>query len=316
MQKKFKSVKELISNKNIVLIFILLIIIAVVTFYDPRFISRSNIQNIMQQISVLGIVSLGMNILMISGGLDLSVGMNISLSVCVITVLFNNGFSLALSIITGFLVSILCGFVNGVVIAKSHGLPFVITLGTMSIFNGIALVITNGESRSLGGNFTYIGQGKIGILPISTIIFLLVLILTYIILNITKLGRLIYAIGGNEKAAYFSGIKVDRVKMLLYTLNGIIIGVASLVLISRLGSAVPATGSGYELRSIAAVVIGGTSLFGGRGNVLGCFLGITLMGVISNALNILNVSYFYQGTILGLVIIIAAVISTIFERKG
>ena len=315
MDSNFKRIKLFFINKNVILIYILLALIIIVSLYDPKFLSKSNIQNLMQQISVLGILSLGMNILMISGGLDLSIGMNISLSLCTITVLFSKGINLFLALLIGFFISVFCGFVNGIIIAKSNGLPFVITLGTMSIFNGIALVITGGESYSISGKFTYIGQGKIWIFPVSIIIFFIILILTFIILNMSKLGRLIFAIGGNEKAAYFSGIKVDRVKILLYTLNGIIVGLAALVLLSRLGSAVPATGSGYELRTIAAVVIGGTSLFGGSGGVLGCFLGITLMGIISNALNMLNVSYFYQGTILGIIIIFAAVISTIFENK-
>ncbi len=315
MNFDYKRIRYFLINKNIILVYVLFFIIIIVSLYDRNFISISNISNIMQQISVLGILSLGMNLLMISGGLDLSIGMNISLSLCTITVLFSRGLNLYFCLLTGFLISVFCGFLNGLIISKSKGLPFVITLGTMSVFNGLALVITGGESFSIGGRFNYIGQAKIWIFPISIIIFFLVLILTYIILNLSKLGRLIFAVGSNEKAAYFSGIKVDNVKILLYTLNGVIVGIAGLVLLSRLGSAVPVTGAGYELRTIAAVVIGGASLFGGRGSIFGCFLGITLMGIISNALNMLKVSYFYQGTILGIIIIFAAIISTSFESK-
>ena len=302
-------------SQNLVLAIILFLIFLIVTLLEPRFASLENIQNIVQQTAVLGIVSLGMNLVMISAGLDLSVGRIIGLSTCVITTLVSQDVSLGLSLLIGFFVAVACGTLNGLLIAKSGGFPFIITLGTMTIYYGIALVITNGESHSLMSTFQFIGQGKITFIPVSAFIWAVIAFFTHMLLKYAKFGRVLYVVGGNERAAFFSGIKVIGHKIAVYALNGAIVGIASIVLVSRLGSAVPATGSGYELRAIAAVVIGGASLFGGRGSVLGCLLGTLLMGIISNALNALNVSYFYQGLILGVVIIGAAVVSTWGESK-
>jgi ribose/xylose/arabinose/galactoside ABC-type transport system permease subunit len=302
-------------GQNVILAFVLLFIIIVVTALEPRFLSRANLLNIMQQTPVLGIASLGMNMVMISGGLDLSIGNNIALTACVISTLVSQSQPVALAIFIGFSVAVFCGFLNGIIIAKSGGFPFIITLGTMTIFNGIALVITKGESHSLMGQFQFLGQGRLGFLPVSALIWAVLAAISYYFLKYSKFGRKLYTIGGNEKAAFFSGIEVVKNKIMVYTVNGAVVGVAAMVLVSRLGSAVPATGAGYELRAIAAVVIGGASLFGGRGSVLGCLLGTILMGIVSNALNALNVSYFYQGLILGVIIIGAAVVSTLGESK-
>jgi ribose/xylose/arabinose/galactoside ABC-type transport system permease subunit len=307
--------KRRFLSQNVILGFVLLFIVLIVTAMEPRFLSRANLSNIVQQTAVLGIASLGMNMVMISGGLDLSIGNNIALSACVISTLISQNQPVALSVLIGFTVAVACGVLNGVIIAKSGGFPFIITLGTMAIFNGIALVITKGESHSLMGRFQFVGQGSIGFIPVSALIWGTLAVVTFLVLTYSKFGRQLYIIGGNEKAAFFSGIEVVLNKIAVYTLNGGIVGVAAIVLVSRLGSAVPATGSGYELRVIAAVVIGGASLFGGRGSVLGCLLGTVLMGIVSNALNVLNVSYFYQGLILGIIIINAAVVSTIGESR-
>jgi ribose/xylose/arabinose/galactoside ABC-type transport system permease subunit len=307
--------KRRFLSQSVILGFVLLFIILVVTAVEPRFLSRANLLNILQQTAVLGIASLGMNMVMISGGLDLSIGNNIALTACVISTLVSQNYPVALAVLIGFVVALTCGLLNGVIIAKSGGFPFIITLGTMAIFNGIALVITRGESHSLMGRFQFLGQGRVGFIPVSTIIWAVLAVLTYLLLKYSKYGRQLFMIGGNEKAAFFSGIEVVKNKIAVYTVNGAIVGVAAIVLVSRLGSAVPATGSGYELRAIAAVVIGGASLFGGRGSVLGCLLGTVLMGIVSNALNALNVSYFYQGLILGVIIIGAAVVSTSGESR-
>ena len=164
-------------------------IFLVVSLIEPKFISKDNLQNILKQLSVLGILSLGTNLLMISGGLDLSIGSIIGLASCVITVLVSQNFNLPFSIVIGFLVAITCGLLNGVIIAKSGGFPFIITLGMMSIYSGIALVITNGESHSLLGKFQYLGQGSIGFFPIITVVLAAVAIFTYLLLKYSKFGR-------------------------------------------------------------------------------------------------------------------------------
>jgi ribose transport system permease protein len=305
----------MLRNQSVVLAEILLIIFLIVSILEPRFISAINLQNILHQSAVLGIVSLGMNLLMISGGLDLSIGSTIGLTTCVITTLVSRGSPIAIALLAGCATAAVCGFLNGIIISKSKGFPFVITLGTMSVFYGIALVITEGRSHSLEGQFQMIGQKGIGIFPYSAMIWILIAILLYIILKYLKFGRTLYMLGGNEKAALLSGVNVNKTKVLVYTLNGIIIAIASLVFVSRLGSAVPLTGGGYELRAIAVVVIGGASLFGGKGSILGCILGAILLSIISNALNTLHVSYFYQGIVLGAIIIVSAVISTSGEKS-
>ena len=303
------------QSQSAVLGIVLAFIVAVVSALEPRFLSRNNIQNILQQTAVLGIASLGMNIVMISGGLDLSIGNNIALTACVITTLVSRNVPVGQAVLAGMLCAVGCGALNGLIIVKSRGFPFIITLGTMTIFNGVALVITNGESHSLKGQFQFIGQGMIAHAPVSAVIWAVIACASFVVLRYSKFGRRLYMVGGNEKAAFFSGVKTNVTKFFVYTLNGFIVWIAAAVLVSRLGSAVPATGSGYELRSIAAVVIGGASLFGGRGTVPGCILGTVLMGIVSNSLNALKISYFYQGLILGVIIIGAAVASTLGEAK-
>jgi len=315
MTEKIEWKRLLLRNQSIVLAEILIIIFVVVSILEPRFVSPINIQNILHQSAVLGIVSLGMNLLMISGGLDLSIGTAIGLTTCVITTMVSRGVPLPAALITGCLVAAACGLLNGLIIAKSRGFPFVITLGTMSIFYGIALVITEGRSHSLAGQFQAIGQRGLGILPYSTVIWIFLAVVLFLGLKHLKLGRTLYMLGGNEKAALLSGVNVEKTRILIYTINGIIVALASLVFVSRLGSAVPVTGTGYELRAIAVVVIGGASLFGGRGSTLGCILGAILLSIISNALNTLHVSYFYQGIVLGTIIIVSAIISTSGENS-
>ena len=307
--------RKLRIGQNALLGAVLLAIFGVVSVLEPTFASGRNLQNVLQQTAVLGIASLGMTALMISGGLDLSIGKVIGLSACIVTTLVSRGRSLPFALLAGFAAAVACGFINGMLIAKSGGYPFVITLGTMTVYGGVSLLITNGESHSLKSAFQFLGQGNLGIFPVSTLLWVLMAILAYFALRYSKFGRTLYMLGGNERAAFYSGVKIAVSKAAVYTLNGAIVGIASLVLVSRFGSAVPATGEGYELRAIAAVVIGGASLFGGRGSVIGCILGTILMGIISNALNALNVSYFYQGLILGVVIIGASIVSTWGGKK-
>lgn len=304
-----------LKSQNAVLGIVLAVIVAAVSLIEPRFLSKNNIRNILQQTAVLGITSLGMHIVMISGGLDLSIGNNIALAACVITTLASRNVPVGRAVPAGMVCAIACGALNGVIVVKSKGFPFIITLGTATIFNGAALVITNGESHSLKGQFQFIGQGMIAHVPVSAVIWAAIALASFAVLRYSKFGRRLTMMGGNEKAAFYSGVRTGASKFFVYTLNGFVVAVAATVLVSRLGSAVPATGAGYELRSIAAVVIGGASLFGGRGTVPGCLLGAVLMGIVSNSLNALKISYFYQGLILGVIIIGAAVASTIGESR-
>jgi ribose/xylose/arabinose/galactoside ABC-type transport system permease subunit len=258
---------------------------------------------------------MGMAMVLISGGIDLSVGSIVSLVACVGASFLVAGASVFVAVICAMATGLLCGLFNGIIISKTRCAPFIITLGSMSIFQGIALIIAEGKIINLSGQFQTIGREKLWFIPMPIIVFLAVFAVIFILLRFSIIGRRFYAIGGNEEAAYLSGVNVIGNKLLVYILNGFVVSIAGLVLLSRLGSANPTMGSGYELNSIASAVIGGISLDGGKGTLVGCFLGILLLGLISNALNILGVSPFYQNIVLGAIIIFAVVISNIAEGK-
>jgi ribose transport system permease protein len=317
MSKKIQFTK-LMTNQVFFLTVLIIVMGIVATIFNPRFLSVQNLLNILQQNSILGIVAIGATLVMISGNFDISVGSMIGLSTTVMAVLIFNGFNTTFAVIIGFLVCVTCGLINGVIIAKTRTPSFIITLAAMSIYFGISLIVTGGASHSLGGKFATLGRGNaFGVFPNPIIVMAAIYVLVYIILRFSKLGRRIYAIGGNEDAAYLSGIKTDNTKILIYLLNGALVGIASLVLVSKLGSALPTTGQGIELRAIAAVVIGGVPLTGGKGSVLGTFLGVILTGLITNILNILSISAYYQQIVLGVIIVIAVIVSNIggIKRK-
>ncbi|HQK84392.1 MAG TPA: ABC transporter permease, partial [Atribacter sp.] len=273
-----------------ILVLVLLAIIIFTGIINPRFLSLQNILNILQQISVLGIVSIGVTILLISGGLDLSVGSLISLSAYVGGLTIVQTHSLGLGILALFACAVFFGFLNGVLAATERAHPFIITLGTMTFLQGIAVVISRGSPiNGMGGLYELIGIRDIFGLPAPAIIFIGLLILSHFFLRNIPLGRYAFAIGGNQEASRLSGIRISRMKIALYALNGLFVGVAALVLSSILDSALPTMGTGYELRSVAAAVIGGTPLFGGRGNVFGTLGGVFLLGLVSNSINLLGI---------------------------
>ena len=297
-------------------LFLVIVVLSIAIFLaNPQFLSSRNLINILQQISVTGIVTMGMAMVLISGGIDLSVGSVISVTCSVIAKLMVSGVNVWLAVLAGMLTALACGLVNGLIISKTGCAPFIITLGTLSVFGGLALVITSGRIVNLNGGFDLLGRTNVGFVPMPVIVFLLVCFIVFIVLNFCRFGRRLYAMGGNEEAAFLSGIYVSLLKIVIYCINALIVGVAALVLLSRLGSANPVMGQGYELQSIAAAVIGGVTLDGGKGSVVGCFLGVLLLGIISNALNILGVSPFYQNMVLGSIIVIAVVVSNIGRKK-
>ncbi|OQY41732.1 MAG: sugar ABC transporter permease [Fusobacteriia bacterium 4572_74] len=313
---KIKLNKKIFTDQIFILAILILIMGVVVTIFNPAFLSIKNILNVLQQISVFSIVAAGATLVMISGNFDISVGSMIGLATTTMAMLISRGNNVYLSIIFGLLICLFCGFLNGVIIAKTRTPSFIITLALLSLYHGISLVITRGMTHSLGGKFSTLGRGlSFGIIPNPIIIALGVYIFLYILLRYTKFGRRIYAIGNNEEAAYLSGVNIDNTKILNFALNGLLVGIASIVLLSRLGAALPSTGTGMELRAIAAVVVGGVSLSGGKGSALGTFLGVVLMGLISNVLNLINISAYYQEIVIGIIIIVAVVISNIENLK-
>jgi ribose transport system permease protein len=285
------------------LLITLLVIVVVTAIGNPRFFSVANFLNILVQVSVLGIVAAGQTILIVAGGLDLSVGAMLSVAGLAAALTITGTGSVALGAIAALATGSAVGMANGVLVATNRATPFIVTLGTMTFLQGVAIVISGGSPiNGTGLLFDIFGLGGFLGLPSPVLALLAILALAHLFLGRTLLGRYGFAIGGGEDAARLSGVPVRRVKISLYALNGLIVGIGALVLTGILDSALPTMGNGYELRSIAAVVIGGTPLFGGRGNVIGTLGGVLLLGLVSNSMNLLGVGAIYQNAVLGLII--------------
>lgn len=301
------------------LIFLILLIL-IFSSLHPRFLHPLNIFNVMRQISITGLIALGMTFVIIVRGIDLSVGSLIALCGLVGAVIAKGGLVERFSVGVGtelanpwywalagsVLIGLLAGTVNGVCITKLKVPAFVVTLGGLSAYRGTALLVSDGGPIS-GFNEAYrwIGQGKIGMVPIPVIIFLVFIVLCHIVLKYTVYGRYIYSVGGNPEAARLSGINIDLIIISTYIITGFLVGLAAFILSARLNSAEAVAGMGYELNVIAVVVVGGTSLFGGRGNILGTIIGAMLFGVLQNGLVLLNVSSYIQQIIIGIILILA-----------
>jgi ribose transport system permease protein len=303
--------------QNMAVLITLIAVCVITAILNPTFIRPSNLINVFRQVAILGIVSSGMAMLMISGGIDLSVGSAISLAGVIAGRVLAGGYGQVTAVLVGILVGALIGLVNGAVVSKTRVQPFIWTLGMMSVLQGCALLVTGGRQiPDLGGNFfEAIGGGMLGFVPIPVIILLAVALLSHFVLRYTRWGRNWYSIGGNEETAFLSGINVNAHKVAVYVLTGVCVGIAAVTLTSRIGAALPLMGSGYELQSIAAVVIGGVALTGGRGNILGAFLGVLLLGVISNSLNMLDVSAFFQDITVGVIIFVAVIANQYSQRR-
>jgi ribose/xylose/arabinose/galactoside ABC-type transport system permease subunit len=308
-QSAIEVSKSAIKSQPLIILAVIILLSISISFLNPRFLSARNLFMVLQQSSVTGIATMCMVILMISGGLDFSIGSIMSLTCVSIAKLVDLGYGVPFSVSIGMAIAVACGFLNGVIISKSRCAPIIITLGMLYIYHGMALTIAGGRFQSLRGHFEYLGRGKIGLLPVPVIVWAVFALLTFLLLRYTKFGRRLYAIGGNEETAYLSGINVDWHKIGAYSINGFIAGFAALVLVSRLGSVLANVGSDYALRALSAAVIGGVVFEGGRGTVGGACLGVILLGIVYNAMNILGVSSYYQSIVLG-VIVVAAVVSS------
>ncbi|HTB85938.1 MAG TPA: hypothetical protein VK742_20000 [Candidatus Sulfotelmatobacter sp.] len=296
------------SKYGIFFAFVLLAGILAVT--SPPFRTWSNIQNILQQISMNGIIAIGMTLVIITAGIDLSVGSVLALSAVVATSFAHpDQHALIVPLAMGILVGLVCGTVNGILIAKKRLAPFIVTLGMMTVARGVALVYTGGRPViNLSDSFDAIGGGSVCGIPFPSLIFLGVILLGVFILHFTRFGRYVYAVGGNELAAKVSGVNTDRVLISVYAFAGALAGVAGIVLSSRIMSGPPATGTGYELDAIAAVVIGGTSLSGGIGSIAGTIVGVLIIGVMNNGLDLLNVTSYWQQIVKGVIIVLAVLL--------
>lgn len=293
---------------------------------SDRFLTAENAWNILRQISVNLCVSIGMTLIILSGGIDLSVGAILALSGAVAAELLKNGLTLSPlgvglqftvfgAIVAGLLVGAAAGCFNGMAITRFRLPPFVATLGMFSIARGLTMLWTGGfPITGLGPDFGFLGTGIFLAIPMPVWISGVLVGIFVVVTRRTCFGRYIYAVGGNERAAVLSGLPVDRIKTGVYTLGGLLAGAAGLIVTARLDSAQPNAGLGYELDSIAAVVIGGTSLSGGRGSVLGTVLGCLIIGVLNNGLFLLDVSPFWQQVVKGFVILAAVAIDRMSSR--
>lgn len=285
----------------------LLILVIVLSFMSPYFLTIPNILNIIRQVSIIAIVSFGMTMVILTGGIDLSVGSMLAFAGAVSAgMMVNSGFNVFLAILIGLAAGTALGFFNGLAVAKAKLPAFIVTLAMMTVARGFTLIYTNGRPISgFNETFRFFGAGYLGRIPIPVVIMFIFLTIIYILLKKTPLGRYIYAIGGNETATKLSGINTDKIKIAVYALNGFLAAVSGIILTSRLNSAQPMAGEGYELDAIAAVVLGGTSLSGGSGTVIGTIVGALIIAVLNNGLNLLNVSSFYQLVAKGAVILLA-----------
>ena len=310
-KSRFAAVQFLSRNG---IYFALALLLAVLSITSPPFRTVSNIENILQQISVNGIIAIGMTLVIITAGIDLSVGSVLALSAVVAASFAHpDAHSLIVPIVLGVTTGLCCGLVNGILIAKKRLAPFIVTLGMMTVARGLALVYTSGRPIiNLSDSYDEIGGGTMGPIPIPALIFFAVVLFGIFILHYARFGRYVYAVGGNELAARVSGVNTDRVLIGVYALAGALAGIAGIVLSSRVMSGSPATGTGYELDAIAAVVIGGTSLSGGVGTIAGTIVGVLIIGVMNNGLDLLDVSSYWQLIVKGCIIILAVML----DRKS
>jgi inositol transport system permease protein len=308
----------------------LAILVVILSVLRPNFLSAFNLFNVMRQISFIGILAVGMTFVILTAGIDLSVGSLLALSgiICATVakgsrslleggVTDSGGVRVLLAALAAVLVGMLIGLLQGSLTARA-GIPaFIVTLGGLGAWRGATLLWTNGQPiSSFSDDFKFWGQGFIGPLPVPVIFFIAIVIIGQIILKYTQYGRWIYALGGNPEASRLSGLNVKMLTTSVYVISGFCAGLAGFLLTSRLNSAEQVAGQGYELQAIAAVVIGGTSLFGGQGGMIGTLIGAMLIGVLNNGLVILNVSPYYQQIVIGAIIVLSVYIDQLAKRRS
>lgn len=320
--------KKILSQPVVKPLAALLLMCVAMAFLSENFLTTANFFNVLRQTSVNLCIAVGMTLVILTGGIDLSVGSVLALSGAVAAGLAHQGFSVeGANLFVGFtfwgccfaalIIGAVFGCFNGLLVTRFKVPPFVATLGVMTIARGLTMLYTGGfPITNLGGGFEFVGTGWLLGIPMPVWIAVVIIVIFAFFLKKTRTGRYIYAIGGNEKASLLSGIRVDRVVLLVYTLAGILAAVAGVLVTSRLDSAQPNAGSGYELDAIAAVVIGGGSLSGGRGTIVGTVIGALIIGVLNNGLVLLNVSPFWQQVVKGFVILLAVIMDRYSAKKA
>ena len=318
------SISALYHKYGIFIILIAMVIIS--SILNPIFLSRANIINVVRQLAVVMIIACGAQFVMICGMIDLSPGAVLALAGCIGCMAYVTTESVFLAILASVGVGALVGLVMGFIITQFNLLPFIMTLAMMNIARGLALIFTDGKPINKIGKLAVIGQGYIGPIPIPIIIMAVCVVIIWLVSSKTKFGRYTYAVGGNQNAAEAWGINVKMIKLKSYIIDGALVGLSGIVLMSRINSGQPAMGDGYEFDAITAIIVGGTSMTGGAGSILGTLVGGLIVSIINNILNLQNVSTYYQQVIKGIIIAVAVLIDVstkapskrkrIFEKSG
>jgi ribose transport system permease protein len=295
----------------------LVAIVVIFGLLAPDFLSQRNLLNILQQSSINACLALGMTLVIISGGIDLSVGPTAAIAAVITATLLVAGVPIPIAILAGLAIGAICGLVNGVLVAYAGLQPFIVTLGTLSTYRAIALIYTGGNPvLGIPSGFRSLFNGSLVGLPIPVIIVAVVALAAWVLLKKTPLGEYLLAVGGNEEAAYVAGVPIAITKITAYVISGVLAALASMILIGRLGAAEPILGNLWELDAIAAAAIGGASLMGGKGSVIGTILGAIILGAMRNGLTLMNVQAFYQLLATGLIILVAMMIDRVTRGRG
>lgn len=289
----------------LIALFVLVVLIGIIS---PEFRTIGNFLSLLRQSSVNGLIAFGMTCVILTGGIDLSVGSVLALSTALCAGMIARGVPVGAAMAAALIIGTAFGVVSGILVTKGRLQPFIATLITMTVFRGITMIYMDGRPISnLGDSFwlKFVGKGNLFGIPFPVIIFLTVFALLFFVLERTTFGRRIYATGSSEKAAKLAGVNIDRTKLAAYAISGCMSALSGIILLSRLNSAQPTLGSGYELDAIASVALGGTSMNGGRGRIWGTFVGVLIIAVLNNGLNILGVSSYWQDVVKGIVILCA-----------
>lgn len=310
MENRMRKMKNL--SRPLIVLIVLFVVMSIVS---PNFLRMNNLMNIMRQVSINGVISAGLTLVILTGGIDLSVGSLLAFSGAIMALLSNFDLPFIVILLAGFGLGVLFGLINGLIITRFNVQAFIATLVSMMFLRGATLVLTNGRPIGIPRDgsqlFAFIGKGNIFGIPFPIIITIILYIILHYVLTKTVYGRHLYAVGGNERAASLSGINTKRVKTITYIVSGITSFIAALIVTSRLSSAQPTAGEGYEMDAIAAIVLGGTSMAGGYGTILGTFIGVLIIGIVNNTLNLLNVQSYYQQIAKAVIILIAV----LMDRK-
>lgn len=312
-KKRELSYADFYAKYGTISIFIIIFIIA--SIGTPNFLSVANLTNVVRQMVVVTLLAFGITFVIILGHIDVSLGSVLALCGCISAAAMKSTDSVILAVLAGMAVGLISGIINGVIITKFVIPAFIMTLATTAVARGAVLLFTGGRPISNLGNFEEIGNGNVfGVIPISIVILAVFMVISWILLNRTKFGRHVYAVGGNQQAAIASGIDADKVVRKSFIYNGILCALAGIVLTSRMDSGQPTAGIGYEFDAITAVVVGGTSLSGGRGTIVGTLIGAMIIAVINNNLNLLSISSYWQQIAKGLIILVAVILDVYTKR--